>query len=388
MGLEGLDIKKAGIEIVERYDPPTKQGTVAIGFINWRGEKYAYRQVRWSKDVANRVILLANQHAGTWDAAAIMTGFSTEEIQQSGLTDYFASNEGYKEFADEISGVTSKKKATKKEYEPAPLSELSDDLQMAGVSTLSVTTSRILFPTENRFGIPDLRHDMLADITAKPIGVWVGKNYSGLADYYFYIYPSYSTKDLDYSKTVIAFYTYDERWENDVWNDTAVFTHKMLNAKISCLVAPNFSHYIEMPQAERIYNYYRSMYIARFWQESGLKVIPDLKLGYLDEDYPYIGIPKRAPVIATQFQVSNSAGREEHTSEKKKMLMDAIDFLKPSKILLYGSEYGIKESNDAIVRAGIKRDKIFNVLSIARTRGNAITNKKKADKEAGSVELL
>lgn len=42
------------------------------------------------------------------------------------------------------------------------------------------------------------------------------------------------------------------------------------------VLSPDFSLYTDFPMAMQIYNHYRKHWIARYWQESGIKVIPTI----------------------------------------------------------------------------------------------------------------
>ena len=55
------------IVITEEYEQPDEQGTLAHGFIVWRGKKYAYRLVDWDEETAAEANLAANIGAGDWD---------------------------------------------------------------------------------------------------------------------------------------------------------------------------------------------------------------------------------------------------------------------------------------------------------------------------------
>lgn len=37
------------VEIVERFNPPTAKGTIAVGFVIWDDERWAYREVAWER---------------------------------------------------------------------------------------------------------------------------------------------------------------------------------------------------------------------------------------------------------------------------------------------------------------------------------------------------
>ncbi len=70
--------------IVEQYDQPDEQGTVAHGFVIWRGKRYAYRQVRWDEATAEEANIAANVGAGSWDWDAL-SGWDADNLQQWGF---------------------------------------------------------------------------------------------------------------------------------------------------------------------------------------------------------------------------------------------------------------------------------------------------------------
>lgn len=57
------------IEIIHRYDPPTKVGTVSEGYVIAAdtGERYGYREVRWDKHTEMAANIAANKAGGEWD---------------------------------------------------------------------------------------------------------------------------------------------------------------------------------------------------------------------------------------------------------------------------------------------------------------------------------
>lgn len=58
---------EAKITLLTKYKEPTKAGTVAEGFIEWEGERYAYREVDWDEQREVTAMLAANKHGGSWD---------------------------------------------------------------------------------------------------------------------------------------------------------------------------------------------------------------------------------------------------------------------------------------------------------------------------------
>ena len=57
----------AKVTIVTKYPQPTKTGTIAEGFIEADGERYAYREVSWDEQREATAMLAANKHGGSWD---------------------------------------------------------------------------------------------------------------------------------------------------------------------------------------------------------------------------------------------------------------------------------------------------------------------------------
>ena len=55
------------VVIEQKFDKPDEQGTVGLGYIIWRGHRFAYRQVRWDERTAEEANIVANVSGGTWD---------------------------------------------------------------------------------------------------------------------------------------------------------------------------------------------------------------------------------------------------------------------------------------------------------------------------------
>ena len=62
-----FDIAHCDITIQEEYDKPDKQGTTALGYIIWQGNKYSYRRVKWGKLKERKANILANKLGGEFD---------------------------------------------------------------------------------------------------------------------------------------------------------------------------------------------------------------------------------------------------------------------------------------------------------------------------------
>lgn len=76
---------KAKPVITHRYKKPTQQGTVAEGYFLYKGERFNYRQVKWSDKKAELANIIANKAGGEWDAKILLSSFKAEDLLKSGF---------------------------------------------------------------------------------------------------------------------------------------------------------------------------------------------------------------------------------------------------------------------------------------------------------------
>jgi hypothetical protein len=55
------------ITILERFEKHQTDKTVAVGFINWNGNKYSYREVQFTKEEFREACIVANNDGGSFD---------------------------------------------------------------------------------------------------------------------------------------------------------------------------------------------------------------------------------------------------------------------------------------------------------------------------------
>lgn len=70
------------VVITKRYDKPTRTGTVAVGYVLHKGERFNYREVDWDKDTATAAMIAANKNAGVFDEEKL-----TEHLKRLGNFD-------------------------------------------------------------------------------------------------------------------------------------------------------------------------------------------------------------------------------------------------------------------------------------------------------------
>jgi hypothetical protein len=200
------------------------------------------------------------------------------------------------------------------------------------------------------FDIPSLRFDRLGQIP-RNISPWIpadkSHNYHARKtdqnQFRLYIW-GLGTIGIDWSSTVVCFYTADRRFES-CWNNPNTFTAKLSNARPYCLIAPNFSIWEGTSRAEEIYQIYRTRFVARYWQEAGFDVVPDIQLGNLwgteAWQWRFLGLPVGLPAISVNLQTpgtSKQIGKSylnQFFSSRKNRLLSALKILKPEQLFLY-----------------------------------------------------
>lgn len=80
-----FNVQDADIELVADYNEPTKQGTIAEGFIRWKNGRYSFRKVRWDEATFRRANWTANQNAGTFDWDVIANTINISDLTAWGV---------------------------------------------------------------------------------------------------------------------------------------------------------------------------------------------------------------------------------------------------------------------------------------------------------------
>ena len=84
---------EAEIVVIEVFEPPTPQGTVAHGYVELEGERWSYREVSWGAEEEMIANIGANRHGGffkTYEVAEILSvldGQGFPDITLSGYTE-------------------------------------------------------------------------------------------------------------------------------------------------------------------------------------------------------------------------------------------------------------------------------------------------------------
>jgi hypothetical protein len=81
-----FDINECEIVLNETFDEPDKQGTVGIGYVIWKGAKYAYRQVRWDAGKCEAAGIIANKAGGDFDMDNLANWYDPSLLLNWGFT--------------------------------------------------------------------------------------------------------------------------------------------------------------------------------------------------------------------------------------------------------------------------------------------------------------
>ncbi len=117
-----------------------------------------------------------------------------------------------------------------------------------------------------------------------------------------------------------------------LWNNPRRYLEKL--KEFDCFLTPDFSLYLDMPMAMKIWNVYRSRLIGQFMQDNGVTVIPTISWAESDTfDFAFAGIEKGSVVAISTIGVKTNG-----TAMKvwKDGVEELIKRIQPEAILVYG----------------------------------------------------
>lgn len=175
-----------------------------------------------------------------------------------------------------------------------------------------------IFPGVGRYQVPELE-PVQVDVTDTEV---IGFNYA------------LSCKHPE--DKICHFYVDDYQFER-VWNHPEKYVPVL--SRFKAVLAPDFSMYIDFPKAVQIFNNYRKMWCAAYWQEHGITVIPTIC--WSDEEsfeWCFDGVPKHSLVC-----ISTVGGFGNHGEHNKKAWLagyeKCLEVLDPSEIFLFGKHF-------------------------------------------------
>lgn len=129
----------------------------------------------------------------------------------------------------------------------------------------------------------------------------------------------------------IHFYVDDYQFER-VWNAPAQYLPKL--AEFDAVLTPDFSLYLDMPVAMKIWNVYRSRMLGQMLQRMGATVIPTAQWAEKSSfAYCFDGMPHKSTISVSTVGVKN---HEESIKVWREGCDEMIKRLEPARLLIYG----------------------------------------------------
>jgi len=265
----------------------------------------------------------------------------------------------------QLSSLQEKKNPQTEDEDTEELEEVLEELEGVDHSQVSpivqTLDDAVVFPTSNPWGIPDYDPDMLASADMVPEVTFsrVPESVTDRSYYCFSARPFDQRHELEIEGGCLGFFTEDWRFEG-AFNRASEFYYEWIAAQDwTCVLQPDYSTYDDYPFPQRLWNLYRSRWVARYWQSLGIKIIPVLQSVYLpslQETYKFLdpGMPKKelnqlddsvfdvglitlpnpCPVIAVQCRTIKHHGGDFKSFAK--WLSHRIEFLQPEVVVIYG----------------------------------------------------
>lgn len=298
--------------------------------LNWPDIEVAWVDVDETR--ANKIVLADN---GTSDGSTYDDSLLAQLLLD--IKDAGASLIGTTYTDDTLSRLVKSEKI-KDENPFADVDKIEDAPEdLEGVLDLN---NDIFFPSDLPYDIPELRLEMIPDECPQPLDTWAGfeldlERQEEDPDIHWLAVWHAGSRGINWNNAIACFYTEDFHFES-VYTDTAKNAKKILNLGMFASIMPNYSVNPTWPIATWVWAVYRSFYVGRFFQEAGIKVIPDIQYGSDDKvlDLTLMGIPHGAGVVSAQVQ--NFRGDKELIRRGGRQLKEAEDRLGFKSIIIYG----------------------------------------------------
>lgn len=216
--------------------------------------------------------------------------------------------------------------------------------------------------------MPAIRTDMLMRPEDWPenIQTWAGSASRELAaenDDIWFHYPwgGDSTNGLKHTNQVIlSFYSWDEAFINWFWTPDK-YAAKVLNSGIKYAITPDYSMWASQSRFLNLWSQYRNLYVARYLQEVGIKIIPHIGAPFGDfefmEKYIWPSWPKHLPMLAKELQnFDKDFMKDKKNSDTVKTgILKTLEWYTPEAFVLYTGKKG-RDWFNAEVRPHISKD--------------------------------
>ena len=144
-----------------------------------------------------------------------------------------------------------------------------------------------------------------------------------------------TTKAADKADLGCHFFIDDYQFER-LWQRPGAYLDVLKPYK--CVLTPDFSLYMDMPDAMQQWNRYRSAALGWYWAQQGITVVPTLSWAQPSSyRFCFNGIPKHSTVATSTVGVARDKDAQKVWHEG---MREAMKRLEPSRVLLYGKNIG------------------------------------------------
>jgi len=164
--------------------------------------------------------------------------------------------------------------------------------------------------------------------------------------WWLYNYGVDSTSGMEHvANSFVSFFTFDEYFER-WWDAPSKYVAKLINSKVKYAVTPDFSSVSEMGNTFCLWQIYRQMYLGRYFQEAGIKLLPhviwpDGDMEFL-ENITLAALPDEVPVLMLQLQTideKNVAGGIQHFKDQVQKIIKTVN---PETLVVYAGKPGLE----------------------------------------------
>jgi hypothetical protein len=104
-----------------------------------------------------------------------------------------------------------------------------------------------------------------------------------------------------------------------------------------CVIAPDFSLYLDMPSPAKLWNTYRNRWVNSFWNLNGIEVIPCISWAQKESfSYCFDSIPKNSVIAISSMGIFQESDSEKIFLSGVEKL---VEVLIPKTILVYGTKF-------------------------------------------------
>ena len=161
--------------------------------------------------------------------------------------------------------------------------------------------------------------------------------------------------NMDYRQELGVHFFQDDHKFEIVWSQPRKHLGKL--RMYGCVLSPDFSMFVDFPMAVQIMQAYKRHWVARFWQEQGLTVIPTICWSTPESyEWCFDGEPHNSIVAVADIGCTRNPEARELF---RKGYDEMISRLSPSKVLFFTYGRGEKDFSGNVEYINIKQMKNF-----------------------------